>query len=312
MQQTQNHTSMIEDLCARIDNSLTHSLGKINTAQKKELLQAITIAVDHAQNIVATLPNPLLVEEHLWTGRQLVPIIFASAQDALEIMGRSQALRQLFSDPYLSTCFLLMTMHRHEYETLGHEMDGEIVKREVLQTVVDFTDHRIDLVASTMPALTRKLMEHIVLYLAGLVPEQRQQSLATQKNLRDNQELIKAQMRTLQLARQEYSPFTMPTPLKDKLDQGQAAMQSMTDQLHALSTDLSSQDSFEQILDILAHPKEYIRLEPITEYLLDFGIKSVQGQAVNFLDCIYDQDKRSTVLLLGLTRATAQKIWPNL
>lgn len=307
-----NIDNNLDSLLARIDNLLSSNLGSLSGLQKRALRSGVRTALGHAQKITQTLAPPLDVGQHLWLGRKLVPIFFASADQGVKTIRESQALYQYFQDPLAQQAYFLLTMYRHEFKTLGHELDGEIVQREVLQTVVEMIDHRIDLVAGSVAELLKEIQDQIVLYLAGLVPQAKSQSKVTQQSMTAQQKLIQAQVRTLELAHQADQPLTGSENLQDKLNQGQAILQDLNNELQTLENHGTTQDYVQQIIQVLNQPQDHVRFERITEYLHDFGIKSSQGQAIEFQDCIYDRKKHRSVLILSLERSTAQKIWPDL
>ncbi|NJL59161.1 MAG: hypothetical protein HC887_05450 [Desulfobacteraceae bacterium] len=52
-------------------------------------------------------------------------------------------MKDFFQKTDSSRCCALLVMNYRDKKIFGTEMDGEIIKREVLQTSVDFSDHEI-------------------------------------------------------------------------------------------------------------------------------------------------------------------------
>lgn len=311
MQSMEDYENRADLLIRRIVHDVAPQLGSLPSFMAK-LGVSVSIALQHAMSMVATLGEPLFLEQNFWTNHPLAPVVFATPQDGLETIRRASALRRLFADPMVETCYFLMTMRRHEYDILGSEMDGEIVRREVRQTVIDFNDHRIPIVATSTHDMGHTLVDNIVMYLAGLAPERQRRAQAARKEILQNEELLKAQLQTLEQARREYRPFAVPSLLKAKLELGRSELGFMDEKLHALPSEFDADDCLSEVRQVLSNPDQYIRLRQVTENVLDFGIKSRRGRPIHFFECVYGGEKAVVVLLLGMNRATARHVWPDL
>ena len=126
-----------------------------------------------------------------------------------------------------------------------------------------------------------------------------------------SEELLKAQLKTLQHALMEHRPFAAPSQLQGKLAQGGQELAGLAGRLSKL-TAKDMHLCLEEIRDILLAPERHIHLESIEMRVGDFGVKSSTGKLVRFHECCYDDGKRLAVFLASMTRDLARNIWPEL
>ena len=75
---------------------------------------------------------------------------FATAHDVPACLGRSVELRRFFDNDPAPEAYALLGMKKEERSVLGMELQGDAVQREVAQTQVSFSGHRI--IAASPPA----------------------------------------------------------------------------------------------------------------------------------------------------------------
>lgn len=277
------------------------------------LAAPVAIARDYARALVLELGKPRRVDKSLWSRDPFIPVVFALPAEGLDVLKRSQALRIAFGAG-AEECFFLMTMHRHEFEILGSELDGEIIKRGVLQTVISFEDHAIPIAAPSMVQARTAMADELVLFLAGLVPERVRQNDALRADLHDSENLLLAQVHTLERASREFNPLAIPADLRGKLRQGRAEFQTLEDKLAALPRHPDPSRYLELVQDVLRRPHEHILVEQVTMRVQDFGIKASKdkGREIQFIELRTGGEQRLAVLFASMSRDMAALIWPEL
>lgn len=105
----------------------------------------VTTALEYARSLAASLPGPVAVNLESYAKDALVHALFPSADYVTEAFGASLALQD-YHDHYPSTdeLFALMGMRRFEKNTVGMELSGDVIQRDVVQKVVYFTSHTIE------------------------------------------------------------------------------------------------------------------------------------------------------------------------
>lgn len=152
------------------------ALGKY----RKRLRAPVTKAVRHVIQLIDALPSPVEISPgHYGTDRRL-RAAFVSAEHLNDTLSRFWTVRDYLSRavrPLPDDIFGLLTMTQRESSVLGMELDGEMLKREVLQTAVSFGHHQYLAPAATERRTRRELKRRAFDFL---VRRAREQMLATQ------------------------------------------------------------------------------------------------------------------------------------
>jgi len=278
---------------------------------EEELAQAVSKALEHARSMVSMLGVPL----GLTPGRQprapLAQALFASSDEELDVLNHAALVRSVFEEQ-TRHCVFLLTMRRREYELLGSELEGDMVRSGVLQHAVEFLDHHVPLAAPSREGLGNMLAREIVLYLASIAPKRIIENKAAKAEILRSQEILKAQLRTLEQARGEHRPFSVPATLRDMLHKGERELAGFREKLSALPQALDKEQCLLEIREILSEPEKHIRLERIEMRVGDFGVKSAAGDLITFHECVCDSGHRLAVVMAEMTADSAAALWPDL
>lgn len=110
----------------------------------------VSAALAHARALAAALPSPVLIDCDTYTADPFVRALFPSRDFVLEAFSSSHAVRDYLREhPGSDEAYALMGMRRCEKVTLGMELSGEMIRREVPQHVVFFTGHTVENLAPT-------------------------------------------------------------------------------------------------------------------------------------------------------------------
>jgi DNA repair exonuclease SbcCD ATPase subunit len=189
---------------------------------------------------------------------------------------------------------------------LGIEMDGEILRRDVPQTVVNFCDHRLGFLTDNEQDTRRELMRRAADYLietalqrltASRVQktqlEQQQRKLLLQKaNL-----LKKAQVGLESLA----GPATTEPVDLATLEQQLQDLETELGQLRADSATLDKH--LAKVAATLSEPEKYLRLEPVALTLDHTNIKVPAdsprvANSMTFEEIVLGKDRRLAALFV--------------
>lgn len=302
---------VVERLVRRIaeDNAIDISSG----AKCSDMLtEAVQAACAYVRGMIDALGEPFVLDRQRATGSALGPILFDNRKDALDALRNSSKVRQIFTDPTVRECVFLLTMHRREYVVFGTEIEGNMLRRDVMQDAVEFLDHNFSAAAPSLPELSDILTQNVVLFLADLAPERLRRDETIRTEIHRSEELLKAQMQTLGYALRESGPFAAPASLHSKISQGSQEMRGLLDRLSSLSAKWDPAKCLQEIRDILLAPQNHVRLESVEMRVGDFGVKSKTGNLVRFHECILGDDERLAVFLAAMDRDNALYLWPDL
>jgi hypothetical protein len=100
----------------------------------------------HIEELVSALPPALAVSKGRLTTDPLVRRLIRSRDNIELLFRRNPQVQQFFADPRYSQCeevFGLLSLLRYEKTVLGSEVRGDIIMREVRQTLVNFTGREL-------------------------------------------------------------------------------------------------------------------------------------------------------------------------
>lgn len=112
---------------------------------RKRLHAGVQRSVAHILGLVARLPEPVEISRRAFSTDPRLRAFFASPDRMQEVIGSAPMLVEYLANrkgPYPDNIFGLLALEMREHQTLGMELRGDQVRRDVLQDVVDFSDHR--------------------------------------------------------------------------------------------------------------------------------------------------------------------------
>ena len=98
-------------------------------------------ALVQARRVAQGVPGPVTLDREHWVGDPLVHALFASADDMRRLLSMNTDLRDFIAVHGGSELHVLLSMRREDKNIMGMEASGGILRRDVPQHVVWFTDH---------------------------------------------------------------------------------------------------------------------------------------------------------------------------
>jgi len=110
----------------------------------RRLREPVVTALRAIDEIVDQIPGVLSCDRAAFSRDAEVNAFFANYTRVQEVFSHSKEVRNLFDgNAGADHCFALLCMHRDERRQLGIDMDGEVLRKDVLQTTVSFSDHEL-------------------------------------------------------------------------------------------------------------------------------------------------------------------------
>lgn len=107
-------------------------------------------ALRYAHTLASALPGPVDINRKAYASDTLVHALFPSADDIDTAFYSSLAVQDYFrKNPDAGKICAMMGMRRMEKHILGMELEGEVMHRDIMQTVVYFSSHTIEHLAPT-------------------------------------------------------------------------------------------------------------------------------------------------------------------
>lgn len=130
-------TTALDRAAGRVDPRLKQARG-----WPKRFSRPVGAALAQARRVAQAIPGPIELDAGRYSGDPLIRALFTSADDIHRHCRDSDALRDYAAGNDGDEAYVLLSARREEKQTFGMEEHNGILRRDVPQQVVWFTDHR--------------------------------------------------------------------------------------------------------------------------------------------------------------------------
>jgi len=267
--------------------AIEHVVDQINpklravSGYRKKLKPAVERSLAYSARLVEQLPAAVEVNGKAWSTDPTVRAFFSGVGDLQRVYSRSDEVHEYFDrHADQESCYALLSMLCRERSVLGMEMHGDVMRRDVRQTSVSFTDHRVVKPASSQDALRKELeqraFEALVTYALECITE----LVSSRSSLQEQRQLLDMQLRLAHAKRASLTPL-LEGKGGEVIDiealrvQHQQAGEAL-EQLRASLTTL--EDYIERISEVLGDPQAHLRVGRVSMRLSKMNIK-LEGAA---------------------------------
>lgn len=230
---------------------------------RKRLSEPVTRAVDHVSALVDALPASAEISRRAFGADTRVRAFFSSAEHLREVLGGLKNLRD-----YLDSragvrpdgIFGLLVMEREERTVLGMELEGDIIRRDVVQVAVNFFHHRYLAPAATEEDTRRELKKRAFDYLIERALERLASERRKRGELERQRRLLRRKLDALRAGSWGLGALfdTRELPPSD-IPALEAEIESIDGELGRFGTSaLSLEQSLEQIADAMGRPADWL------------------------------------------------------
>ena len=271
---------------------LTNPRFKILRDYRERLAPAVEKSIEYLQGIVVSLPAPIDVSPRLWGENPSLRAFFAANTDVSKTVGRSKGLNTLFSKyPQLDTAYFVLGMACDEQRQFGMALQGDVVQRDVAQTVLVFSDHQARICGQTEAELRRLIGSQSFEYLVAEVLAQIGGERSERRELEEARSLLRARLRLLQQQGPGLGSLFSGGPEqcaeKDRLER------ELLDNERQLESTVSPQgvleSEFDNLCEVLANPSQYLAVD-------------IRRPRVNTLNVIVTDDSEPAAATIDYSR----------
>lgn len=250
--------------------------------------QAVAGALAQARRIAQTVPGPLDLSPASHAGDPLVHALFASPEHLREVLQSSEVLRDYAATAGRGEFHALLSLQRMEKTVLGMEMQGDAVRRDVIQRVIYFTDHQFigpapgeaEARENLLWALFDRFMARVAVGVQRLRDER--------ARLENEKDLAVARLRSANAASRAAL---------------QAELDALLGQLGEAGDSLDLRHMAEVFDTVLSHPQDCLNLEEHTLILDRMGVvqrnpDNPAAATLHFTDLIERYQAPRTVVLV--------------
>ena len=217
---------------------------------------SIAHAWAYCRDLAAQVPGPVTVDRQAFAQDPLVHALFSSPDGIVQALIQSKAVREWHQDAGKAQgVFALMGVRRWEKDVFGVEERGGVLRRDVAQKAVFFSDHTFsnlggDL-ADTRALLARQFMSSLLARVNDRLEEIRQ----TRQRLERERDELRAQLRAK----------------PDNVECQDALQQTLAALAEAVAA-LDLRSYAEHFDAVLSQPEPFLHLRPVSLPLDAMGI----------------------------------------
>lgn len=256
--------------------------------------------------------EPVLLTRQAWGSDPRVNAFFGTADDVPACLGRSPELRAFLDDPgnaAVQEAYALLGMKKEERSVFGMQLEGD-VQREVAQTVVSFSGHRLVAPSATLAATRLELGRRIILRLAQVALSRIVAVDAQATELQQHKAYLAARRRMLQLARDGMEGVVEdPAGLEAKIEAVERELEQTAEGYIEAKASLATLDGYlGHIDDVLSHPERHVTLTHTPLRLSRMGVRVEDGAAgpvneLSLAELSIGADWRAAIAIVRCPRA---------
>ena len=230
-----------------------------------QLEPAVSTSLKYVSDLVAALPSPREASADVWSSDPYIHAFFATPDDIAQAFSRSPTLRAYFEQNMdAPDVYAVLGMTMVERQILGVALEGETMRRDVIQKTVSFSDHQVRICGRSDSDLRQEIIRLLVdqLGLDGLA------RISADKSRRDMLEQERALLKT-RLILLERQGAGMRAVLGSDATPGSEELTHLQEQIKENETNLNSlglradaaERALKRVCEVLADPSPHIYIE---------------------------------------------------
>lgn len=234
----------------------------------RRLREPIANTMGYIDGLVEQVPGILRCQRSTFISDPRVNAFFVDQNHLQEVFSQSQEVRTLFENhPDLEECYGLLCMRGEERRQLGMALTDGLIRRDVMQTSLSFTDHQIFSPGSN-EAEARCALKCCI--FKSLIAHIQQQAIRTETEayeLESRYGALRARSRRFELDPSNDDDHSELWCQMRKIEQ------QLQDQMPRL---ISLEDRLRHVIDALSHPEQIVRAQTRSVHIDRMGIKHEQ------------------------------------
>ncbi|HRZ06660.1 MAG TPA: hypothetical protein P5102_11015 [Candidatus Competibacteraceae bacterium] len=275
---------------------------------RRKLWDSVEQAIDFVVTFVNTLSPAITADRQGYMTDPRLRALFASPDHLREILSFSDGTRNYLkrtADPLPVELYAGLAAVRVEKNTLGIEMDGEILRRDVPQTTVSFCDHRLVCLTDNEQDTRRELMRRGFDFLIEMALQRLTTSRIQKTQLEQQQrQLLQQKSSLLEKAQVGFESLTASNQEPVDLDAIEQQLQDLETELGQLRADSATlEQHLAKVAETLSEQAHYLQLESIA-LTLDHNNTKVtadsprMANSMTFEEIVMGKNRRITALFV--------------
>ena len=272
---------------------------------RKVLRTPVSGAMDYCQSLIDAVPGPVTLSRSQYHADPLVKALFASPDELEEVLRISPEVTALRKQGHTGKVSAMLTMLHQEKTIFVHKQEGDIVRRDVQQRAVNFSDHRIVAPAGDFNRARTGIVHRGLEVLATIAMERITTLKSRKAELRQKREYLKGMMKILGGRNYMHEMFATPDPDKrEEFRKAEKALVVVEQELTELQEKMTyPEHSLGHLEKIMRKPADTLVVRSQTFRLNWMGVRvedepGAEGNEITLAEfSIHEELRRSAVLV---------------
>ena len=312
--------ALVRDAIAHVVEGTDPRLRMISGYERK-LYHAVETALDYTSDLVDKFSDPLDLRKSAFATDPYIHAYFASAKEITELLRYSQSFREFVAyqdNKALNECYAMLAMKKEEKKILGIDMEGDIIKRDVPQIAVNYSDHRLITPGISSAITKQKLKERAFSHLIETSLER----IVSLRHRKGDLEVQRNLLRSKLTALRKSGNFGLEDELQTanlvgtETKKDYRELQEIEKELKGLITNpLTLDDYLAEINSVMSHPENHLRSQRTTVKVDRMGIKlsdhsNKQAETLSLQEVELGNAIRFVVSLIRIPGETMRNAYP--
>jgi hypothetical protein len=242
---------------------------------RHELRAPVEAALDYIQKTMDAIPGPVDLTPSNWGRDRLLQTLFINDEEIQNLLMTSHRLQAFFEKDKALQTVALLTATKRERTIFGTAMEGDILRRDVAQTAVEFYDHRIMDPSAAAADTQRALRDRALNALVTHTLERLLKIRALKDELKEQQRLLSIQFRIQQTRMQGLDVLESDeTDRQSTIPAESLILTDIEKELQELGEEADCPEEYlRQLTAVLNAPQQVLTVAPIRLHLNWMGVK---------------------------------------
>jgi hypothetical protein len=255
---------------------------RLRTGYQNKLKGCVRATIACLRSIGKTPLEPVLLTRANWNEDARLNAFFARADDVPALIGRSKELRAFFDDPAnegVEEAFALLGMKKDEKTIFAPRFEDGMLKQEVAQTAVSFSEHRLVAPFATEQQTRLEVGRRIIRRLAQVALGRIIALDEKAVDLQQQKGYLSTRLRMLNLARDGMEGIVDdPATIGEQIRAVERELKETVEGYIDAKSSLATLDGYiAQIDDVFSHPEQHVTLTQSDMRINRMGIKVDDG-----------------------------------
>jgi len=251
---------------------------RLHARYREKLGGCIGHSIEYLRSIGRAPMEPVLLARTAWSEDPRLNAFFARADDVPACLGGSRELRAFFEDPAhgdVQEAYALLGMKKQERTVLAPQLQDGMLRQEVAQETVSFSEHRLFAPAATLADTRLEIGRRIFRRLAQVALSRIVALDMKASELEQHKAYLAARLRLLRLSRDGMEGAVKdPATVGEQIRALERELQEAVEGYIEAKTGLATLDGYiKHIDDVFSRPEQHLTVTHTPLRLSRMGIR---------------------------------------